>query len=80
MKKENIRKFLAVMLAGIIHSLKSTIAVTLLAGGILLLTCVPVESGYIAVGKFIGALLVFGLSGVLFHICGQDLMKGKYSK
>jgi uncharacterized membrane protein YhfC len=80
MKKENIRKFLAVMLAGIVHSLKCTLAVTLLAAGILLLTCVPIESGYFAVGKFIAALLVFGISAFLFHICGTDLMKGKYSK
>lgn len=80
MKKETIRNFLLVMLAGIVHSLKCTLAVTLLAGGILLLTCVPIESGYFAVAKFLAALLVFGASGVLFHICGTDLMKGKYSK
>lgn len=80
MKKENIRKFLAVMLAGIVHSLKCTLAVTLLAAGILLLTCVPIESGYFAVGKFIAAMVTFCISVVMFYICGKDLMKGKYSK
>ena len=80
MKKENIRKHLGILLTGFIHAVEGTAASVLLFGGILLLTYIPIESGYFAVGKFIAALLVFGFSGWMFYPCGKDLLIGRFTK
>ena len=80
MKKELIRKHASILLGGLLHSLKCTAAVALLAGAVVLFCCVPIESGYLAVGKFVAALLAIGISAALFYSCGKDMLHGKFSK
>lgn len=80
MKKELIRKHASIMLGGLLHALKSTAAVALLAGAVVLFCCVTIENGYFAVGKFVAALLAIGIAAMLFYSCGKDLLHGKFSK
>lgn len=80
MKKAIIRKHSLVLLAGFLHALKSTLAVAFLAAVVVLLCSVQIESGYLAVGKFIAALLAFCVSVLLFYNCGRDIAGGKFSK
>ena len=80
MKKELIWKHASILLGGLLHSLKGTAAVALLAGAALLFCCVTIENGYFAVGKFVAALLSIGIAAALFYSCGKDLQRGKFSK
>lgn len=80
MKKELILKHASILLRGLLHALKCTAAVAMLAGAVVLFCCVPIESGYFAVGKFVAALLAIGIATALFYICGKDLQHGKFSK
>ncbi len=80
MKKAIIRKHSLVLLAGILHALKCTLAVAFLAAVVLLLCSVQIESGYCAVGKFVAALLALCISVLLFYSCGRDMTDGKFSK
>ncbi len=80
MKKEMIKKHASVLLCGVLHSLKCTAAVVLLAGAAVLFCCVTIENGYFAVGKFAAALLAIGIAAALFYSCGKDLQHGKFSK
>lgn len=80
MKKELIKKHLLVLLAGFLHSLKSVAAAALLAGVVVLFCSVQVESGYLAVAKFIAALLALCVSVLLFYSCGRDMLQGRFSK
>lgn len=78
--KKHIKKHLKVLLAGVLHALKSTAAVVLLTLSVALLVCVPLDSGYFAVGKFVAALLGIALSVMLFYNCGVDIAKGRFSR
>ena len=80
MKKEQIKKHLLILLAGFLHSLKCVLAVALLAAVVVLFCSVQIESGYLAVGKFIAALLAIVISALLFYSCGRDLLKGRFSE
>ncbi len=80
MKNENIRKHLGILLVGILSALKGTLAVALLAGAVALFFCIPIDVGYLAVGKFMGGILVTVVAFVVFYWCGRDLVKGVYSK
>ena len=80
MKKELIRKHAKVLLGGILHSLKGTAATIVLALGGVACYCVTQESGYIAVGLFVAALLIIAGAIALFYNMGRDVTDGKYSK
>lgn len=80
MKKEIIRKHFGILLVGIIYALKGTLAFALLAGAVALFICIPIDVGYLAVGKFVGGILVTGAALGVFYWCGRDLLKGTFSK
>ena len=80
MRKEQIKKHSLILLAGILISLKSALALTMLAAVVALFCSVQIESGYLAVGKFIAALLAIVIAALLFYSCGRDLLKGRFSK
>lgn len=80
MKKELIRKHASILLFGLLHALKGTIATAMLAFGIFVFFCVTHESGYIAVGLFVAALLLVAGGLLTFYNCGHDMTCGKFSK
>ena len=80
MKNEMIRKHVNILLGGLLHGLKGTIATATLALGGFILYCVTQESGYLAVGLFVAALLIVASGLVLFYLCGRDMTGGKFSK
>ena len=80
MKKELIKKYLLILLAGFLHSLKCALAFSMLAAVVVLFCSVQAESGYLAVGKFIAALLSIVIAALLFYSCGRDMTGGKFSK
>lgn len=80
MKKKIVLKHLGILLAGFLQALKCVAAAATLAGAVVLFCCVPIESGYLAVGKFAAALLAVAISLLLFYLCGKDLQHGRFSK
>ena len=80
MKKELIRKHASILLGGLLHGLKGTAATATLALGIFVFFCVTQESGYLAVGLFVAALLVVACGLLQFYLCGRDMTGGKFSK
>ena len=80
MKKAFAKKHLGILLLGFVSALKGTIATAIAAAAVGLFFCIPIESGYLAVGKFVGGVAALFLALVLFYWCGRDLIKGKFSK
>lgn len=80
MKKELIRKNASILLCGLLHALKGTIATATLGLGICIFFCVTQESGYLAVGLFVAALLMVACGLAQFYLCGRDMTGGKFSK
>ena len=80
MKKGLIRKHAKILFSGLLHGLKSTAATAVLALGGFTFYCVTQESGYLAVGLFVAALLIVVGGLLLFYNCGCDMTGGKYSK
>ena len=80
MNKELIRKHAGILLGGLLHALKGTLAIATLALGIFIFYCVTQESGYLAVGLFVAALLIVAGALLQFYLCGRDTTGGKFSK
>lgn len=75
MEKKRIKKNLGILLAGVLYAFKGAAAFALLAGSVACMFCVQIESGYLAVGKFVGGIIVAGVALGLFYWCGRDFMK-----
>lgn len=80
MKNELIRTHAKILLGGLLHGLKGTLATATLALGCFIFYCVTQERGYLAVGLFVAASLTVTAGLLQFYFCGRDMMGGKFSK
>ena len=80
MKKEVFKKHLGILLLGFVSALKGTIAAAMAVAAAGLFYCIPIESGYLAVSKFVAGIFAALLALIMFYWCGRDLVKGKFLK
>ena len=76
MKKELFRKYAKALLVGLLRALQGTVAMATLALGVVASFCVTQESGYLAVGMFLVALLIFAGGLVQLYNFGRNIAGG----